>query len=143
MTFTVVMPPACAFWIPGSRGLIESSARTSGWIGPLLSPPDYITPPSPAAVAAAVRLEYWTRKTHTLCQPARCAWVRCVLLAFHRLGLPGLVQLKVLDKLINKAKVEGHRVLIFSQVCLCLCLSVCRCVCLLHVHAHLFKHKYV
>ena len=48
---------------------------------------------------AAHKLERWTRTTHALCQPARRGWVFFVLLAFKRLELPSVVQLKVLGLL--------------------------------------------
>ena len=39
ITFTVVMPPACAFWIPSSRASMASRMRTEGCMGLLRSPP--------------------------------------------------------------------------------------------------------
>ena len=39
ITLTVVIPPACAFWICGLRTSTESSTRTSGWRGALASAP--------------------------------------------------------------------------------------------------------
>ena len=39
MTLASVMPPACAFWMSGSRTLMASRMRTSGWIGALASAP--------------------------------------------------------------------------------------------------------
>ena len=66
---------------------------------PLLSPPDYITPHTPDAVLSARKLEYWTWQTHGLCHPARREWVRFMLLAFNRIGLPRVVQLIVLESL--------------------------------------------
>ena len=51
------------------------------------------------AVAAAARLEYWTPKTHTLCHPARRAWVHFVLLVLNRLELPIILHQKVVEML--------------------------------------------
>ena len=78
-----------------------------------LEPPDYITPRTAAAVLAACRLEYWTWKTHRLCQPGRRGWIHFVLLAFDRVELPSIVQLKVLEMLkrheLGPPVVEHHR----------------------------------
>ena len=78
--------------------LVDGSLAIAFGTCPLL-PSGYITPHTPAAARAARRLEYWSRKTHWLGQPARRAWVHFVLLAFHRLELPRVVQLLVLGQL--------------------------------------------
>jgi hypothetical protein len=66
---------------------------------PMLAPPDYATPHSPAALLAAHKLEYWTPRTHRLCQLARREWVRCVLLVLGRVELPVILCAKVLGML--------------------------------------------
>jgi hypothetical protein len=50
--------------------------------------------------------------------------------------------MQVLDKLLQKAKDEGNRVLIFSQVCLCVFVCVCVCVCVC-VFMCVFVHRHV
>lgn len=67
---------------------------------PLLTPPTYVTPHTPAAVIAAQRLEYWTPTTHQrLCDPARRRWVFYAVLVLKQLELPRVVLLTVLSML--------------------------------------------
>ena len=78
---------------------------------PLLRPPAYTTPHTPAALVAAQRLEYWTPTTHQLCQDARREWVRVALLALtRRLGLPHVVAVVVVRLLRRSELGDGRAV---------------------------------
>ena len=67
---------------------------------PLLRPPAYVTPYTPAAIIAAQRLEYWAPTLHARCSEQRRAWVRDALIILtRRLQLPHVVAVVVLRQL--------------------------------------------
>ena len=65
---------------------------------PLLSPPAFVTPYTPAAIIAAQRLEYWAPLLHKRCSGQRREWVRHALIILTRqLKLPHFVAVMVLQ----------------------------------------------
>ena len=71
MMFAVVTPPLSAIRMPGSSGLIASSARRPGWTGPLPSPPSEFAATCRAAEQPDVRVRVHEARNHD--RPAEVA----------------------------------------------------------------------
>ena len=84
-------------FVPGDRETIVDGC-------PLMNKADFVSPHTPAAVAAARMLEYWHPTLHKRCSEDRREWVRAVLLILtRRLRLPHVVAVVVVT-LIKRAE---------------------------------------